>query len=173
MPLTPEAAATLVYEIFDLQRAVRCISASISRQHGTGAALHFVLRLVGEEECRATELAARLGIGAPILSRHITELEDQGLVTRKKDPADGRAQLVAITPHGAERLHHLETQRSAAFQNHLWNWNEEDAMNAAMTLHQLTQALTAAVTSTRRKAPTLGRIGQNVVSREKSAEITT
>lgn len=156
MPLTPEAAATLVYEIFDFQRAVRCISASISRQHGTGAALHFVLRLIGEGECRATELAARLGVGAPVLSRHITELEEQGLARRKKDPGDGRAQLVAITPQGVERLHHLETQRSAAFQNYLWSWNEEDALNAAMTLNQLTQSLTAAVTSTRRKAPTMG-----------------
>ncbi|WP_306639210.1 MarR family winged helix-turn-helix transcriptional regulator [Pseudarthrobacter siccitolerans] len=106
-----------------------------------GAAQHFVLRLVGEGECRAAVLAARLGIGAPVLSRHIADLEEQSLVVRRKDPGDGRAQLVAITPWGLERLRRLEAERSAAFQEHLWDWNEEDARSAAKTLHQLTQSL--------------------------------
>jgi len=140
--LAPGASANLVHEIFGLQRAVRWISASTSRGEGIGSALHFVLRLVGEGECRAAELAARLGIGAPVLSRHIAELEERGLVIRRKDPDDGRALLVAITPSGLERLQQLDAQRSAAFQEHLWDWNEEDAVRAAETLHQLTLSLT-------------------------------
>ncbi|MFC8521452.1 MarR family winged helix-turn-helix transcriptional regulator [Pseudarthrobacter sp. NPDC057230] len=105
-----------------------------------GTALQFVLRLVSEGECRAAGLAARLGIGAPVLSRHIAELEEKGLVVRRKDPDDGRAQLVAITPWGLESLRLLEAQRSAVFQEHLWDWNDEDALSAAKTLHRLTQS---------------------------------
>jgi DNA-binding MarR family transcriptional regulator len=144
MAVSSETAAALVREIFDLHRAVRCVAASISRREGMSVALHFVLRLVGEGECRATALAARLGIGAPVLSRHIAELEEQGLISRKKDPEDGRAQLVAITAMGLDTLRNLEARRSSAFQDHLWNWDEENAQNAAETLHQLTQSLTAA-----------------------------
>ena len=142
MALTSETAAALVNEIFDLQRAVRCIAASAPRGDGMSAALHFVLRLVREGECRANGLAVRLGIGAPVLSRHLAELQEQGMVSRKQDPEDGRAQLVSITPRGAEVLRRLEAQRSTAFQNHLWAWNEEEAQDVAQKLRQLTQSLT-------------------------------
>ena len=141
MTLAPDTATLLVQEIFDLQRAVQCMAASALRGEQMGSALYFVLRLVGEGECRATRLAARLRIGAPVLSRHLAELEMQGLVVRRKDPDDGRAQLVAMTERGVETLGRLDAQRSAAFQDHLCGWDEEDAVRAAKTLRQLTKSL--------------------------------
>lgn len=141
MTLNPGTAANLVSEIFDLRRAVRCITAANSRREGTGPALHFVLRLVTEGECRATRLAEQLGVGTPVLSRQIAELEVQGLVVRRKDPDDGRANVVALTPLGADKLEHLEGQRSAMFQEHLLNWTEGDATRAVAVLRQLTESL--------------------------------
>ena len=149
MALAPETAAMLVDQIFDLQRAVRCIAASTSRGERTGPAMHFVLRLLREGECRATRLAARLGIGAPVLSRHIADLEEQGLIVRKKDPSDGRAQLVAITQLGLERLHQFDAHRSEAFHGHLADWDEGDALLAAKTLRRLTQTLTGSAAAAR------------------------
>jgi DNA-binding MarR family transcriptional regulator len=140
MALAPDTAANLVYEIFDLQRAVRCAAAS-SLRGGTSAALYFVLRLVAEGECRATRLAERLGVGAPVLSRQIAELEEQGLVVRSKDPNDARAQVIALTPVGTDKLRLMEGQRSTVFQKYLQNWSEDDAVNAAKTLQQLTESL--------------------------------
>ena len=153
MALGPETAATLVHEIFDLQRAVRCITVSSSRAGDMGPALHFVLRLVGQGECRATGLAVRLGIGAPVLSRHIADLEERGLVMRKKDPGDGRAQLVGITALGVERLRQLDAERSAIFQGHLGDWDEEDALRAAKMLHRLTRSLVTSSTAARITGP--------------------
>lgn len=141
MALAPDTAAILVQEIFALQRAVRCLTGSALRGERMGFAPYLVLRLVGEGECRATRLAARLRIGAPVLSRHLAELEMQGLVVRRKDPDDGRAQLVAITDRGVEALGRLDSQRSSAFQDHLCSWDEEDAVRAAKTLRQLAQSL--------------------------------
>jgi DNA-binding MarR family transcriptional regulator len=141
MILTHDTAADLVHEIFDLQRVVRCLAAAGARAERTGVALHFVLRIVGEGECRATRLAERLGIGAPVLSRQIAELEDHGLVVRRKDPDDGRAQLVALTSSGADKLRRMEGQRSAVFQEYLRDWTEDDAVHVAKALHQLTQSL--------------------------------
>lgn len=141
MPLTPETASSLVHEIFDLQRAVRCVAAATLYGEGTSAALHVVLRLIAEGECRATRLAQRLGVGAPVLSRQIAELVEQGLVVRRKDPADGRAQLVALTPSGADKLQRLEGRRSAVFQKSLRDWNEDDAVSARKALQRLTESL--------------------------------
>jgi DNA-binding MarR family transcriptional regulator len=86
-----------------------------------------VLRFVGKGETRATRGAERFGVSAPVLSRHIAELEEQGYVIRRQDPDDGRAQLVALSREGAEKLSHIEEQRTAALQEYLREWSQKDA----------------------------------------------
>jgi DNA-binding MarR family transcriptional regulator len=149
MAVAPNTAADLVYQIFDLQRAVRCVAAASLRGQETGVALQGVLRFVGEGETRATRLAERLGVSAPVLSRHIADLEDQGYVIRRQDPDDGRAQLVALTSKGADKLRHFEEQRTSALQDYLREWSQEDAEEAAKTLRKLTDSL---ISSARAKA---------------------
>lgn len=144
MTVTTSTLAALVYEMFDLQRAVRCIAVSAAHGEETGLAVQYVLRLVGEGESRATRLAERPGIGAPVLSRHIAELEEQDFVIRTKDPDDdGRAQILALTPAGAERLRRIEELRITILQERLRGWNEEDAGNTAKILHTLTKSVTS------------------------------
>src|SRR5512141_1481445 len=137
MALTPDTAADLVYRIFDLQRVVRCVAMASFRGQDTGVALQGVLRFVGEGESRATHLAERLGVSAPVLSRHIAELEEQGFVVRRPDPEDGRAQLVALSASGAEKLRSIEEHRTAALQGLLADWTEDDAEETARTLEKL------------------------------------
>jgi DNA-binding MarR family transcriptional regulator len=118
------------------------------RGQDTGVALQGVLRFVGEGESRATKLAERLGVSAPVLSRHIADLEEQGFVVRRQDPDDGRAQLVALTPSGADKLRHIEEQRTAVLQDYLRDWSEEDAGTTAKTLHKLTESLKTSARAT-------------------------
>ncbi|MDQ1624333.1 MAG: hypothetical protein QOH19_2751 [Actinomycetota bacterium] len=141
MPVEPNAAARLVDQIFDLQRAVRCVAANTMRGQGTGVALQGVLRFVGEGESRATHLAERLGVSAPVLSRHITELEEQGYVVRRPDPRDGRAQLIALSAAGAEKLRAIEDHRAATLQGLLQDWSEDAVEQTARTLEKLTESL--------------------------------
>lgn len=154
MAVAPDTAADLVYQIFDLQRAVRCIATANVRGQDTGVALQGVLRFVGEGESRATRLAERLGVSAPVLSRHIAELEEQGYVVRRQDPDDGRAQLVALTPSGLEKLRHIEEQRTAVLQDYLRDWSEEDAGDTAKTLRKLTESLKNSARATAAGHPT-------------------
>jgi DNA-binding MarR family transcriptional regulator len=135
------AAAELVYQIFDLQRAVRCVAAASMRGQDTGVALQGVLRFVGEGESRATHLAERLGVSAPVLSRHIAELEEHGYVLRRPDPEDGRAQLIALSASGAEKLRRIEEQRTATLQGLLQDWSEDDVELTARTLKKLAESL--------------------------------
>jgi DNA-binding MarR family transcriptional regulator len=161
MSVAPSTAAKLVYQIFDLQRAVRCVAAINTRGQETGVALQGVLRFVGEGESRATHLAERLGVSAPVLSRHIAELEEQGFVVRRPDPEDGRAQLVALSPSGAEKLRSIEEHRTAALQGLLADWTEDDAEETARTLKKLAGSL-----RTTARAKTAGATTTTTVAEE-------
>jgi DNA-binding MarR family transcriptional regulator len=141
MAVEPNTAAELVRQIFDLQRAVRCVAVANARGTDTGVALQGVLRFVGEKESRATHLATRLGVSAPVLSRHIAELEDLGLVHRRPDPEDGRAQLVALTNAGRVKLLEIEEHRTATLQGYLREWSQQDAAETAKVLRNLAESL--------------------------------
>lgn len=148
MAVAPDTAADLVYQIFDLQRAVRCVSVASVRGQETGVALQGVLRFIGERETRATRLAERLGVSAPVLSRHIADLEEQGFVARRQDPDDGRAQLVALTASGVDKLRRIEEQRTAVLQEYLRDWSEEEVGSTARTLRHLTESLNQSARAT-------------------------
>ena len=148
MAVEPNTVAELVRQIFELQRAVRCVAAASSRGTDTGMALQAVLGFVGEKECRAAYLAARLGVGAPVLSRHIADLENLGLVHRRPDPEDGRAQLVSLTAAGRIKLLEIEEHRTAMLQGYLREWSQQDAEETAQVLRNLTGSLSAAQAKT-------------------------
>ncbi|MFF2030728.1 MarR family winged helix-turn-helix transcriptional regulator [Arthrobacter sp. NPDC058192] len=148
MSVETTAAAKLVYQIFDLQRAVRCVATANVRGQETGVALQGVLRFVGEGESRATHLAERLGVSAPVLSRHIAELEEHGYVVRRPDPEDGRAQLIALSASGAQKLRVIEDQRTATIQGLLQDWSEDDVELTARTLKKLAESLRASARAT-------------------------
>lgn len=52
----------------------------------------------------ASWLAEHLAADKGQVSRHISELEALGFVTRTPDPDDGRIRLIAVTEEGATRL---------------------------------------------------------------------
>jgi DNA-binding MarR family transcriptional regulator len=52
---------------------------------------------IDREGTRATELAARAGMGKPAMGELIAELERLGYVERRPDPSDQRAKLVVPT----------------------------------------------------------------------------
>ncbi|MET1020776.1 MAG: MarR family transcriptional regulator [Arthrobacter sp.] len=148
MPVAPEKAAKLVHQIFDLQRAVRCVAALKLRGDETGVALQGVLRFVGEGETRATQLADRLGVSAPVLSRHVAELEEQGYVVRRPDPLDGRAQLIALSATGVRKLRVIEDRRAETLLGFLQDWSEQDVEETTTTLQKLAESLRTSARAT-------------------------
>ena len=111
-------------------------------------ALQGVLRFVGEGESRATHLAERLGVSAPVLSRHIADLEEHGYVVRRPDPEDGRAQLIALSAAGTEKLRVIEDQRTATIQDLLQDWSQDDVELTARTLEKLAESLRTSARAT-------------------------
>ena len=149
MSVGSATATDLVHQIFDLQRTLRCVvTAHMARVPDVGMAVQGVMRFIGEGETRATHLATRLGVSAPVLSRHVTELEDLGFVVRRPDPADGRAQLLALTPEGAAKLREFEEQRSVRLRDYLADWSEADALEASQVINKLTESLKDSIRAT-------------------------
>ena len=65
----------------------------------------WVLWVWGEMEAR--EFAAAVGISRPTASGVMTTLESRGLVTRRRDPKDGRMVIVELTPSGRAKIEEL------------------------------------------------------------------
>lgn len=63
-----------------------------------------LLPYIDLEGTRSTELAKRLGVSKQAVGRVVRELEQDGLLARALDEADGRAFLVTFTESGLEYL---------------------------------------------------------------------
>ncbi|MDM7990783.1 MarR family transcriptional regulator [Arthrobacter sp. zg-Y877] len=155
MPMQQETADDLIRKIFALQRTLRCVTQHSADHGGPGVALQGVMRMIGEDgELRATELAAKLGIGPAGLSRHVAELEELGYVRRRPHPQDRRAYLISLSELGESVLHDAMKNRAAVLQEALAAWSEDQARLAAETIGSLSDSL---FTSIRRAPGTPGR----------------
>lgn len=56
------------------------------------------------EGTRLTDLAARVGVTKQAVGQSVSELEAEGIVTRRRDPADGRARKVFFTARGRRAI---------------------------------------------------------------------
>lgn len=143
MPVDPETARELIHRVFDLQRVIRCLSSSELKHGELGVASQGVLRMIAEHGGRAVDLAGKLGVSAPVLSRHLAELEGLGLIERHRDPDDRRAQFVALTGPGRAMLEDVEEHRIARLQGYLTGWDAGQATAAVAAIGQLSDALRA------------------------------
>ena len=144
MSVQQHTADVLARQVFGLQRALRHLTQHSAGLGGPGVALQGVMRMIGEDgELRATELAAKLGIGPAGLSRHIADLEELGYVERRPHPQDRRAFLIRLSEQGETVLAQALKQRSAVLQQALAGWSEEEAKQAAASIEALSKTLLA------------------------------
>ena len=146
MPVQQHTAEDLARQVFALQRALRALTQHSADHGGPGVALQGVMRMIGEDgELRATELAAKLGIGPAGLSRHVAELEELGYVQRRPHPQDRRAYLIRLSGPGESVLAEALKRRSAVLQQTLSDWSEEQAQRALESIGALSNSLMASL----------------------------
>ncbi len=63
-----------------------------------------ILPYIDLEGTRSTEVARRMGISKQAVAKAVKELEEDGLLARTPDAADGRAFLITFTEEGVEFL---------------------------------------------------------------------
>ncbi|MFI5734750.1 MarR family winged helix-turn-helix transcriptional regulator [Kribbella sp. NPDC051587] len=160
-PLVPgverdASAQELIEGVSSLIRAVRCIE----HKHlmpGNGlrrsdASVLKVLMVDGEQ--RGGEIAAKLGVDASVVSRQLTALEADGLVSRRPDPADARVGLVRVSDDGRTRLEAMYSAYTKQLRSALADFDDDALTDAAGVLKRLARAVTEAADSVRRSKTT-------------------
>ncbi|MFB9906683.1 MarR family winged helix-turn-helix transcriptional regulator [Allokutzneria oryzae] len=99
-----------------------------------------VLTMLSHRPHRMSTLAEREGVRMPSMTELVARLERMGLVERERDPDDGRAVLVHITPNGQRLMDELVSAREAFLASRLAALSDADraAISAALpALHRL------------------------------------
>jgi DNA-binding MarR family transcriptional regulator len=160
-PLVPgverdASAQELLEGVSSLVRAVRCIEhrhlVPEGRLRRSDASVLRVLLRDGEQ--RGGEIAAKLGVDASVVSRQLTTLEADGLVSRRPDPADARVGLVSLAPRGKAQLEALYSTYTQQLRTAMADFDDDALLAAADTMQRIARAITEAATGVRRSQPT-------------------
>lgn len=106
-----DVPARLALAVGRLNRRLRGAGGGLS--HGLLSALATVNK---DGPMRLAELAQIEQVSAPSTTRLVSELESQGLVSRRPDPVDGRAILISITTAGTETVLRARSARGEMVQ---------------------------------------------------------
>lgn len=136
------AGSPVSADVAELDRALTRIAYLLTRNRRNGlttsaaavpldrAAVTVLLALADTGAIRPGELAARLEVEAPHVTRQVQRLEKADYADRVPDPDDRRAQLVQLTPAGRAAAHRIREVGRNGMQAALAHWPADD-------LHQL------------------------------------
>ena len=86
---------------------------------------------------RPGELAARLSVEAPHVTRQVQRLQQAGYADRVTDPDDRRAQLITLTPAGRAASDRIREAGTSGMQAALAHWPPEELHQFATLLHRM------------------------------------
>jgi DNA-binding MarR family transcriptional regulator len=116
----------------------------LRQEAGGGLSPTFISALASIENhgpLTPSELADRERIKRPTATRIIGSLEEERLVGRTADPADGRSSLIAVTPAGRDLLRTLRTRKDAYLAQRLRALPAEDRETLARAVDLLERML--------------------------------
>ena len=123
----PVASAT---QVVDSVLSTMMTIGRLMRQRSVGdqlePATYWVLKNLLAGSMRITALAASTQLDTSTVSRHVTQLEQSGLVERSQDPDDGRAQRVGLTDEGRTQLEASTARRREVLTTSLDGWDAAD-----------------------------------------------
>ncbi len=83
---------------------------------------------------RSGDLAARMGVTAPTVTRLADVLRDAGWVERHPDPADHRAAVLTLSPEGRATLERVRVESAAQLAADLAELPDEDVRHLVAAL---------------------------------------
>jgi DNA-binding MarR family transcriptional regulator len=96
-----------------------------------------VLQTLALRPTRVTDLARQEGVTQPAITLLVNRLVHQGWATRRADPDDGRAVLVAITPEGQEVRARLRAQYRALVHEEMAMLEDEEVQTLSEAIEIL------------------------------------
>lgn len=143
-PADDETIAVIESALHSLGRRLRQAQLKdyLSQQAGdsidqAGMAVLYALQ-TEQSSLRVTELAARLNIDPPAVTRKAQQLERLGLVSRARDAADARASRLQLTPEGCQVLRRFLLARHEWLATLLADWPSADRREFARLICRFT-----------------------------------
>jgi DNA-binding MarR family transcriptional regulator len=128
-------ADTFLFEQGALMRAAK---AAFQRRAGiSDARLHTLGMLYRHGEMSQNELQRRLDVDGAAVTRQVKQLEAEGLLLRRTDPADNRFTLVTLTPEGKEALREVARTARQFVAEALEGIDAEDLACVQRTMAQM------------------------------------
>ncbi|MCA2225658.1 MarR family winged helix-turn-helix transcriptional regulator [Nonomuraea aurantiaca] len=91
---------------------------------------------------RVGELAARMQLAGPYVTRQLNDLEQRRLVKRVPDPDDQRVRLIALTPSGEGLIGRYLQVIDGWFDQALSEWSGDDQRDLVRLIGRLVDDLT-------------------------------
>ena len=98
------------------------------------------LHLAGQP-LRVGEIATRMQVVGPHVTRHVNGLEKRGLIRRVTDPLDQRARLIEATPEGTAVTKRYLAVIEGWFTDALAEWSDHDRRELGRLLGRLADDL--------------------------------
>ncbi|MEW1721005.1 MarR family transcriptional regulator [Streptomyces sp. NPDC093109] len=122
-----------------IERAMEAAAIHVDRPAmGVLLSLHTAARPL-----RIGEIAARMQVVGPHVTRQVNELERRGLVVRVTDPDDQRARLIEATPDGAKATERYVGTIIGWFADALADWPQQDRQDFGRLLGRFADDVTA------------------------------
>jgi DNA-binding MarR family transcriptional regulator len=112
-----------------------------------------VARLCEAGPVRLSDLAAKLDVNVSTISRHVQQLERDGLLRRTDDPRDRRAAMLHLTAEGRSVLQRAWAARRAALVRILDRWDPGDRHSFAELLSRFARELEGSLDPAGRERP--------------------
>ena len=114
----------IVYRLYEISKQTspkfeRCTGISQSR-------LDLLNKLFEVEEMSQTDLQKEVKIDHAAVTRHLKQLEEKGLVIRRKNPADNRYTFVRLTNEGRERINTYQSEKVRFISNILNGFTDKE-----------------------------------------------
>lgn len=133
--------STIARAVNQVRLHERFLDSAGVRLDRAGASLLSKLEGSEGDALRVTELAERLGVDSPTVTRKVQQLERLGLVVRADDPEDRRAHRIGLTPSGRKTLRRLTTAKREWIEHLLAGWSGDDLDRFASLLGRFTDRL--------------------------------
>ena len=125
----------IIYQLNDIYKLMspkfeRCTGISQSR-------LELLHKLFDVDEISQTQLQKEVCIDGAAVTRHLKQLEAQGMVSRRKNPADNRFTFVRLTKEGREKIDSFKREKEQFISRVLDGFSGAEMKNLSDSLSRI------------------------------------
>lgn len=117
----------------------------LGKQELTSNERHILDALAAHGPLRSTLLASHQDVDPSTITSQVHCLESRGLVSRYRDPADGRAFLLHVTPAGTECLAKARQNGQKVLMQLMDDWSNQECRDLYKLMHKLTLSLSSSM----------------------------